>query len=199
MQPNLSPHNGWENKFTWLVHLHLSNEQRVMQELTYLVAGEPNDGPAGRLVEMWVNIALNNWLTGFPGRNWGHDEAIRLLAWDLAGSALAYADWDILVRLLMGEKLAGGNLFTWTLYRCIRAVPEWQQQVGLFMQEAASLYACADALKDWMRELVDEWMETDLVEYQHTGPVLMLVTHLIANTYTVINWWHVARAFRPEA
>lgn len=194
----LRSHNGWENKFTWAMHLHLSNEQRVMQEISHLVAREPNDGPAGRLVEMWVQVALSNWLTGFPGRNWGHDEVMRLLAWDLAGSALAYADWDVLVRLLIGEKIVDGNLFTWTIYRCIRAVPEWQQQVGVFMQEAASLYACADALKDWMRELMDEWMETDLIEYQHRGPVGVLITHLIANTYTVIAWEHVARAFRPE-
>src|ERR1700687_4342271 len=113
----LSPHNGWENKFTWALHLHLSNEQGLMQEITALVTGEPNNGPAGRLVEMWVKIALSNWVTHFPGRNRLPDESMRLLVWDLVGSALAYADWDILVRLLMGEQLADGNLFTWTLYR----------------------------------------------------------------------------------
>ena len=41
---HLSDYNGWENKFTWLVHLHLSNEERLMNEITDLVAGEPNEG-----------------------------------------------------------------------------------------------------------------------------------------------------------
>ncbi len=31
------PYNGWENKFTWLMHLHLSNEERLMDEITHLV------------------------------------------------------------------------------------------------------------------------------------------------------------------
>src|SRR5713226_3055067 len=96
-------YNGWENKFTWLVHLHLSNEERLMNEITALVASEPNESPAGRLLEMWVKIALTNWLTCFPGRNKQHDEEMRLLAWDLVGSALAYADWIALVALLSGE------------------------------------------------------------------------------------------------
>jgi hypothetical protein len=26
----LREYNGWENKFTWLVHLHLSNEECVL-------------------------------------------------------------------------------------------------------------------------------------------------------------------------
>ncbi len=44
---------------------------------------------------------------------------MRLLAWDLAGSALAYADWDGLVALLTGRAQASENLFTLTLYRFI--------------------------------------------------------------------------------
>ena len=68
----LDSYNGWENRFTWLMHLHLSNEERLMNEITELVAGEPNEGPAGRLVEMWVKSALDNWLTHFPGRNKQH-------------------------------------------------------------------------------------------------------------------------------
>jgi hypothetical protein len=28
----LREYNGWENKFTWLVHLRLSSEERLMQE-----------------------------------------------------------------------------------------------------------------------------------------------------------------------
>jgi hypothetical protein len=36
-------YNGWENKFTWLVHLHLSDEQVLSLEIAQVIAGEPND------------------------------------------------------------------------------------------------------------------------------------------------------------
>jgi hypothetical protein len=62
--------------FTWLVHLHLSNEFALANEMAELVAQEPNAVPAGRLVEMWVKVAVldplqavENWITSFPGRN----------------------------------------------------------------------------------------------------------------------------------
>src|SRR5207248_829886 len=115
----LPSHNGWENKFTWLVHLHLSNEESLMNESIVLVASEPNDAPAGRLVEMWVRNALMSWCTRFPGRRMLHDESMRLLAWDMVGTSLAYADWDALVSVLLGEATGCENVFTMTLYRCI--------------------------------------------------------------------------------
>ncbi len=60
-------YNGWENKWSWLVHLHLSNEQTLFLEIAQLVASEPNDGPAGRLVEMWVRLSITNWMNRFLG------------------------------------------------------------------------------------------------------------------------------------
>ncbi len=98
----LPSYNGWENKFTWLVHLHLSNEADLSNEITALVASIPDDVVAGRFVEAWVQAMLTNWLTQVPGRTNFYDAYIMLLAWDLIGSALAYADWDVLARLLMG-------------------------------------------------------------------------------------------------
>src|SRR2546425_4147280 len=123
-------YNGWENKFTWLVHLHLSNEKRLMDEISRLVASEPNDGAAGRLVEMWVKVALTHWLTCFPGRQKVHDEDMHLLAWDLLGSALAYASWDNLVALLIGAAHTSDNLLTMTLYRSILHYHQLQQQMS---------------------------------------------------------------------
>src|SRR5713226_9257092 len=148
-------YNGWENKFTWLIHLHLSNEERLMNEITALVAGEPNDGSAGRLIEMWVKIALTNWLTSLPGRNKLHDEEMRLFAWDLVGSALAYADWVRLVEMVIGEAQTSDNLFTLTLSRSILNTSQLQQEVSALVSEALSLYAAADALKDWFEVQVD--------------------------------------------
>src|SRR5712692_2657535 len=109
-------YNRWENKCTWLVHPHVSNEQAVMQKIMALVTREPDDSAAGRLIEMWGKGALFTCLTGAAGRASLSDEFMRLLAWDLAGSALAYADWDGLVALLTGRAQASENLFTLTLY-----------------------------------------------------------------------------------
>ena len=88
----MDSYNGWENKFTWLVHLHLSSQKDLMHEITTLVAREPNRYPAGRLVEMWVKSTITNWSTCFPGRDRHYDDDVRLLMWDLVGSALANAD-----------------------------------------------------------------------------------------------------------
>jgi hypothetical protein len=193
----LPKYHGWVNKFTWLLHLHLSNEERLAQEISQMVMSEPNDGPAGRLVEMWVRLALNKWLSGFAGRNRFYDESMRLLVWDLAGSALAYTDWEVLVRVLTGENLTSDNLFTWTLYRCIMGVAQWHEHFVALAQESVSLYACVDTLKGWIEEQVDEWAEKPLLRFQRTAPVSLLVSGLIANTYGVIDWSQVARAFRP--
>ncbi len=192
----LSEYNGWENKFTWLVHLHLSSQEFFMHQITTLVASEPNRSPVGRLVEMWVKSALTNWYTCFPGRDRRYDDSVRLLMWDLVGSALAYADWDTLVALLAGETVSNENLFTWTLCRCIMNDRQLQHPVQALMREAPSVYACADALKDWFSVQVDAWIDLPATRRQRNLPISVLVYSLIQNTYTVIYWEHVAEAFR---
>lgn len=191
-------YNGWENKFTWLVHLHLSNEAHLMEEIMALVAGEPNDGTAGRLVEMWVKAALTHWLTCFPGRNRVHDESLRLLAWNVVGSALAYAEWETLVLLLTGEPHISENLFTMTVYRSILQSPQLQQHARIVLSEASSLYGAADALQDWFEIQIDAWIDTSAANRQRQAAITLLAHGLIQNTYTVIFWEHVARAFRPD-
>ena len=193
----LSDYNGWENKFTWLVHLHLSNEERLMNEITDLVAGEPNEGAAGRLVEMWVRSALSNWLTRFPGRNKQHDESLLLFVWDLAGSALAYTDWVCLVTLLIGEVATCENLFTMTIYRTILNDGHFLQPVSKLVQEASSLYTGADSVKYWFETQVNAWIDASAIRRQRNRSISELVSGLIQNTYTLIHWEHVARAFRP--
>src|SRR5258708_35239920 len=106
-------YNGWENRFTWLVHLHLSDEQVLSLEIAQVVAGEPNDGPAGRLGGIWVKSSISDWMNRFPGRNKYHDHSIYLLGWDLLGSALSYTEWDALVALLAsGEVVCDGVTMT---------------------------------------------------------------------------------------
>src|SRR5579885_2177921 len=191
----LSAYNGWENKFTWLLHLHLSSGQALMQEITGLVAEVPDEKTAGWRLSMWVKVVLENWYTGSAGRDWSLDDAMRLLASDLVGSALAYADWDVLVRLLVGETITTDNLFTLTLYQGILSCPEWQQQFSVLLHLSASVYACADLLKDWMREMLDTWLDMPSARFRQGFPFAMLVSGLLANTFEVICWQHVVQAF----
>jgi hypothetical protein len=193
----LESYNGWENKFAWLVYLHLSNEEQLMNGIMALVASEPNDGPAGRLVEMWVKVALTNWSTCFRGRNRSYDDSLRLLAWDLVGTALALVDWNILVALLTGEMTAHENLFTWSLYRCILNDSQLHQPVQALMHQSSSHYTCADALQEWFRAQVDAWIDLPATRRQRNLPISVLVYSLMQNTYTMIHWERVARAFRP--
>ena len=192
-----SEYNGWENKFTWLVHLHLSSEQGLMQEMVDLVARTMDDRAAGRLVERWVQAGINGWVTGYPHRDTSSDAYIRLLAWDVVGTALAYADWDVLVKLLVGQPMRCDNPFTWTLHRSVTTVAEFEQPGLALLQTASSLYAGADMLHEWFRETVDEWFNAALPQRQQSPTVLMLVHNLFQDVDGVVAWDHVARAFRP--
>jgi hypothetical protein len=193
----LREYNGWENKFTWLVHLHLSSEEHLMTEMISLVAETPIGYPVGKLVEKWVREALTNWQINVPDRSRSYDGYLRLLSWDLVGSALAYADWDMLVRLLSGETVSDDNLFTWSLYRSIMNDSHLHQPVGVLMSEAPNAYASADAIKEWFEVQIDAWIDASAVRRQHNVVISVVVYNLIQNTYTVINWDHVGRAFQP--
>jgi hypothetical protein len=191
-----SEYNGWENKFTWLVHLHLSSEQGMMQDMVDLVARTVDDRTAGLHVKWWVEDMVNGWVTGFPHRDTSSDAYIRLLAWDVVGTALAYADWDRLVKLFIGQETTSENPFTWTLYRRLVTVATFQQLVSALLQTASSLYAGADTLHEWFRESVDEWFNAALPQRQQSPAVLMLVHNLFQDVDGVVAWEHVARAFR---
>ena len=167
-----------------------------MNEITSLVASEPNRSAAGRLVEMWVKSTLNEWYTCFPGRKRHHDDSIRLLVWDVIGTALANVDWHVLVAMVAGETVTHENLFTWTLYRCVLNDSQLLQAVQAFMQEASNAYAGADALEAWFQEQVDVWVNSSAACRQRNLPLSVLVYSLIQNTYTTIFWEHVAEAFR---
>src|SRR5256884_4328708 len=189
----LSEYNGWENKFTWLVHLHLSSEEHLMHEMTALVVNTPIGYPVGKLVEQWVNEALTNWHMNVSDRYRSYDGYLRLLAWDLVGSALAYADWDILVTFLIGETVTSDNLFTWSLYRSIMNDSHLHQPVGVLMNEAPNAYACADVIKDWFEAQIDAWIDAPAARRQHNAMISVVVYNLIQATYMVINWEQVPR------
>jgi hypothetical protein len=190
-------YNGWENRFTWLVHLHLSNEQLLSNEITQMVASEPNNWPAGRLVEMWVKSSIANWMSRFPGRNHFHDAQVALLVWDLLGSALAYAEWDDLV-LLLTCNVKVFNIFTMTLNRCIQSSRLLHSHMEKLLRDAPSVYAAADAMKAWFEAVVADWVDKVAVGRKINAQIMRVFDGLVQNTYGLIVWEHVARAFRPE-
>ena len=192
----LSEYNGWENKFTWLIHLHLSSEEHLMQEMIFLVAARPIGYPVGKLVAQWVREVLTNWHMHVPDSYRAYDGYLRLLAWDVVGSALAYADWDSLVRLLGRETVASDNLFTWSLYRSILNDSHLHQPVGVLMHETPDVYTCADTLKDWFEVQINAWIDASAVRRQRNATISVVVYNLLQSAYEVINWEHVARAFQ---
>ena len=190
------PYNGWENKFTWLVHLHLSNEQSLFLEIAQLVASEPNDGPAGRLIEMWVRLSITNWVNRLPGRNRSYDAYIGLLVWDLLGSALANIEWNDLVALLTGGEVIS-NVFTMTLTRCIQQSQLSYTRIEAVLRDASSVHAGAFALKAWFEALLADWIDKMAVGRRVESLITQAFSGLIQNVYSLIVWEHVARAFRP--
>lgn len=192
----LSEYNGWENRFSWLMHLHLSNEQELAQEVAALVGTTTSNRKAGRLLATWVKVAIFNWLCVYPGRDTRFDENMRLLAWDIVGSALAYADWDELVKLLAGLAKKSKNLFTVTLYHFILSDGRLLAFIQEMLQAFPNAYECADRMKDWFREQVDTVFDGSDEVPQQTS-LSALVNEFIQDTYKMIAWEHVARAFRP--
>jgi hypothetical protein len=190
-------YNGWENKITWLVHLHLSNVQALFLEIVQLVANEPNNGPAGRLVEMWVRLSITNWMNRFPGRNRSHDTYIGLLVWDLLGSALAYTEWTNLVTLLIGSEVIS-NVFTMTLTRCIQQSQLLHTHIEVLLRDASTAYVAADALKAWFEALLADWVDKMAVGRRVDSLTTQAFSGLIQNVYGLIVWEHVARAFRAD-
>lgn len=193
----LSEYNGWENKFTWLVHLHLSNEQALMHDIVAVVARTVDDRTAGLHVKWWVEDMVKSWVTGFSRLEAFSDEPLRLLVWDMVGAALAYADWDVVVQLLLGQVTTSDNPFTCTLHKSIMTVRSFHEPTHVLLQSASSSYACADALHVWFREHIDAWVGIPHTQRGLHSAMVMLVHSLIQDTYSAVYWEHVARAFRP--
>jgi len=189
-------YHDWENKFTWLVHLHLSNEQALFLEITRLVASEPNNGPAGRLVEMWVRLSITNWMNRFPGRNRSHDAYIGLLVWDLLGALLAYTEWNDLVTLLTGGEVIS-NVFTMTLIRCIQQSQLLHTHIEVVLRDSSSVHEAVDGLKAWFEALLANWVDKMAVGRRVDAQITQAFGGLMQNVYGLIAWEHVARAFRP--
>ena len=88
------------------------------------------------------------------------------------------------------------NLFTWTLYRNITDNSQLQQNVNMLVSEAQSSYAGVVTVKDWFESQLDTWMTVPAARQHKISAMSTLAYSLIQNTYSVIYWEYVARAFR---
>src|SRR5258708_16244324 len=190
-------YNGWENRFTWLVHLHLSDEQVLSLEIAQVVAGEPNDGPAGRLVEIWVKSSISDWMNRFPGRNKYHDHSMYLLVWDLLGSALSYTEWDALVALLTSVEVVC-NVFTMTLSQCIQRSQFLHAHMSRLLRDTPNVHTAADAMKEGFEALLADWIDRMGVRRQISALMSQVFGELLQNISGLVVWEHLVSAFRPE-
>jgi hypothetical protein len=193
-----SDYTGWENKLTWLVHLHLSNELTLFLEIGQLVACESNDGPAGHLIEMWVRVSITNWINRFPGRNRSHDASIGLLEWDLFGTILGYIEWNELITLLTGNEVVS-NAFTMTLMRCIQQSRLLHTHIEVVLVDASSVYTSAGVLKAWFEALLADWVDKMVIGRNVDVQMTRVFETLTQGVYGLIFWEHMAGAFRPSS
>ena len=194
----LDEYNGWENMFTWLIDAHLSNDAAVMDAITGQIEHAIDENNAGIIIEMWVKKSITDWLTFFAGRNKMHDEEMRLLAWDLLKSALAYADWESVIAMLASGVETSDNLFSLTLYKGILNNAQLHQDIGILIENASSIYTAADAVKDWFEMQLETWITTTAARRHQNSPMSTLARELIKDTYDLIYWRSVAKMFRPD-
>jgi hypothetical protein len=139
---------------------------------------------------------VSNWISAFPGRNKYHDEMIRLMVWDLVGTALDLAEWKRSVSLLMGQEETQRNLFTATLFRNVLHTPELFQQIGFLLQGITSEDVAGDTLKEWFEGQLADWIAL-VAAGQHKGNLSsQTFSELVHNTYALVFWEHVARVFQ---
>jgi hypothetical protein len=171
------------------------SEHALFLEFAQLVRREPNDGPAGRLVEMWVKVAITNWVMRFAHCNRSYDASIGLLVWDLLGSALEHTAWNDLVALLTGGEVIS-TLFTMTLLRCIQHSQLLYTHIDGVLGGASNAHAAAESLKAWFEALLADWVNKMALERHVDAQITQVFDGLMQNVYGLIFWEHVARAFR---
>lgn len=100
-------YNGWTNRSTWLVNLHLTNDQGLYNEVRELLAHEYD--VARVPARVWGIVDDHAWKTSRAadalkdhvedmlapnaGVSGMHDDPSDLLAADLIGTALAHVEW----------------------------------------------------------------------------------------------------------
>jgi hypothetical protein len=84
----MSEYQGWTNRVTWLMHLHLNNTKRLQQELYALAAVHSGDAgvqPLADSIQNWVEEMT--YVRGHASMPWS------LLRKDLQDYALAEVNW----------------------------------------------------------------------------------------------------------
>lgn len=70
--------------------------------------------------------------------------------------------------------------------------------MSVLLREAPNFYSAADAMKEWFEALLADWINRMVVRRQISALISQVFSELLQNTYGLIAWEHVARAFRSE-
>jgi len=82
------------------------------------------------------------------------------------------------------------NVFTWQMYTCLSSYSETYNVARRLVSSAPSSFAAEDALREWVRENVDEWFDLCPDE-----AFKVLITGLVQNALHQVDWSHLAHAF----
>ena len=81
-------------------------------------------------------------------------------------------------------------MFTWQVYTCLTSYIETYDAVRSIVASASSAFVAEDTLRDWVRELIDEWFDQC-----GESPFKVLIMSLLHNALGQVDWAHLTRAF----
>lgn len=81
-------------------------------------------------------------------------------------------------------------MFTWQVYTCLSSYPETYDTARMLVASSASLFQAEDALREWVREMVEEWFDQC-----PESAFKVLIASVLQNALGQVDWAHVTRAF----
>ena len=85
------------------------------------------------------------------------------------------------------------NIFTWQVYTCLSSYIETYDTARAIVDESASSYEAAEALREWVQVMRDEWV--DRLGKRSDGVCNALFVGVMNNAFQQVNWDHLAKAF----
>lgn len=143
-------YEGWENKFTWAMALHLANEQYLYNWATSIVSKSKTDFAAGDHLRAEVERMINRWIV------YGRQHEVELLVSQLTGDAIAFTEWGDVVKRLAGmddKVLEVGNPFTDSIVQFYLAHEEHQQALLELFQQAAERKQLLNEHPQWVDDM----------------------------------------------
>lgn len=143
-------YQGWENKFTWAMALHLSNEQYLYNWAIGIVERYETDTTAGQCLHQWVVNMIDNWIP------FSETHEAELLVSQLTGDAIAFAEWGDVVKRLAGmeqQVLEQDNPFTDGIVVYFMQHPTERQKLLEVFQAVAERKQLLNEHPEWVDDM----------------------------------------------